>query len=314
MVECWSPKPKMGVRFSHLLQIIKYMEINKLISEALGEFHNQYDLAKEIVDETISMVKTHQKKNIFSVKTENQFKKVIINIEYSEDDEEYQNMLIDMRPTSGTFDGVNDDTVAIKFFISRRDVIKQNDYDFKKRLYHIAVHELNHGYVILNQAKYNEKGGKELLNPLPLWYNNCIVFLQEYQKNDIAYQFVQSLYACHEKEMKAIISETTPHIENYVKEKNVYDKNTFIEALKESEPFQRYYTALYVVLPEAKQRKESILNVLKYWGFDFDEHGLERMFIFIERKSKIALKYIEKNAMLYYHEHIKLGDTNWFKQ
>ena len=71
---------------------------------------------------------------------------------------------------------------------------------------------------------------------------------------------------------------------------------------------------MYVVLPKAKQKKESILNVLKYWGFDFDEHGLERMFVFIERKSKIALKYIEKNAMLYYHEHIKLGDTNWFKQ
>ena len=103
------------------------MEINKLITEALGEFHNQYNLAKEIVNETILMIKTHQKKNIFSVKTENQFKKVIINIEYSEDDENYQNMLIDMRPTSGTFDGVNDDTVGIKFFISRRDVIKQND-------------------------------------------------------------------------------------------------------------------------------------------------------------------------------------------
>ena len=65
MVECWSPKPMIGVRISYLLQTIKYMEINKLISEALGEFYNQYNLAKEIVDVTISMIKNHQKKNNF---------------------------------------------------------------------------------------------------------------------------------------------------------------------------------------------------------------------------------------------------------
>lgn len=91
--------------------------IENLINEALGEFPNQYNLAKEIANETISMVKTHQRKLRFETKSETQFKTVIIKIEYSEDDEDYRNMLVDMRPTSGIFDGVNDDTVGIKFFI-----------------------------------------------------------------------------------------------------------------------------------------------------------------------------------------------------
>ena len=288
--------------------------IENLINEALGEFSNQYNLAKEIANKTISMVKTHQRKLRFETKSETQFKTVIIKIEYSEDDEDYRNMLVDIRPTSGIFDGVNDNTVGIKFFISRNDILKQRYDDLEQKLYSIAVHELNHGYVILNQAKYNEKGGKDLVNPLPSWYNQCIVFLHEYQNNDIAYQFVQALYACHEKEMKAIISETTPHIENYIRGRGNYDRDTFVEALKTSEPYQRYYTSLYVVLPKARERKNSILNLLDYWGFDFDENDLERMFTFIERKSKIALKYIEKNSMLYYHEHIKLGKTDWFKK
>lgn len=289
------------------------MTIGKLITEALGEFPQQYALAKEIANTAIEMVKTHDKKNNFKPSNNNTFKKINIYMTYSEDDEDFQDM-IDVRQTSGSFEGVNDTTFAIGFFIARNDVLKQGYDKLEKTLYHIAVHELNHGYVVLQQSKYNEKSGKELLTPLPEWYDTCIIFLQEYQQNDIAYQFVQSLYACHEKEMKAIISETTPHIENYVKEKDAYDRDTFIEALKTSEPFQRYYTSLYEVLPEAKNREDLILNVLKYWGFDFDKHGLERMFIFIERKCKIALKYIEKNAMLYYHEHIKLGKTDWFKK
>lgn len=284
----------------------------EVINEALGEFSNQYNLAKEIAEKSISMIKSHHRDGVFNTQTDCQFKKYIITIEYSEDDVNYRNMMIDMRPTSGTFNGVNDDTVGIKFFISRNDILKQSYDNLEQTLYHIAVHELNHGYVILNQAKYNEKGGKDLINPLPSWYNQCIVFLNEYQNNDIAYQFVQALYACHEKEMKAIISETTPHVENYVREKGSYDRDTFIEALKSSEPFQRYYTALYKILPEAKNRTHAILFVLQYWGFDFDENVMEHMFTFVERKCKIALKYIEKNAMLYYHEHIKLGKTDWF--
>ena len=288
--------------------------VDFIINEALGEFPNQYALAREIANKAIEMVKVHHRNGTYETKTDSQFKKYIITIEYSEDDERYENMLIDMRPTSGTFDGVNENTVGVKFFISRNDILKQSYDKLEEKLYHIAVHELNHGYVILNQAKYNEKGGRELVNPLPEWYNSCIVFLHEYKNNDIAYQFVQALYACHEKEMKAIISETTPHIETFIRDKKTNDRDTFVEALKTSESFQRYYTVLYKILPEAKQRKNSLLNVLQYWGFDFDDKGLEKMFSFIERKCNIALKYIEKNAMLYYHEHIKLGKTDWFKK
>ena len=288
------------------------MEVNEFLFEALGEFRNQYVLAKEIASVAVEMVKTHDKKSSFKPLNDSNFKNIIVYITYSEDDEDFQK-LIDVRQTSGSFEGVNDSTFAIGFFIARNDVLKQGYDKLEKTLYHIAVHELNHGYVILQQSKYNEKGGKELLNPLPEWYNKCVVFLREYPKNDIAYQFVQSLYACHEKEMKAIISETTPHIETYVKEKDSYDKDTFMEALKSSESFQRYYTTLYKTLPTAFERKDSILNVLNYWGFDFEENSLEHMFTFIERKSKIALKYIEKNAMLYFHEHIKLNNTTWFR-
>ena len=150
----------------------------EVINEALGEFPQQYTLAKEIAKKVINMIKTHDKNLEFEPSTNNKFKTVQIELEYSEDDESFKS-LIDVRPTSGTFNGVNDDTVAVKFFIARNDVLKQTYDKLEQTIYHIAVHELNHGYVILNQAKYNEKGGKDLVNPLPSWCNQCIVFLRQ---------------------------------------------------------------------------------------------------------------------------------------
>ena len=284
----------------------------EIINEALGEFPQQYTLAKEIAKKVINMIKTHDKNLEFEPSTDNKFKTVQFELEYSEDDERFKS-LIDVRPTSGTFNGVNDDTVAVKFFIARNDVLKQTYDKLEQTIYHIAVHELNHGYVILNQAKYNEKGGKDLITPLPEWYNTCVIFLQNYKHNDIAYQFVQGLYACYEKEVKAIVSETTPQIENYLDKVGRNDRNSFITALENSESFQRYYIILHKVLPNVEENKEKIIKCLDFWGFDVNDKTFNDLLRFVRQRASVALHYIQKNAMLYYHRFIKHEKTDWFE-
>lgn len=286
---------------------------NEIINEALGEFPQQYTLAKEIANKVINMVKIHDKKLKFIPSINNKFKNVIIDIDYSEDDEEFKN-LVDVRPTSAMFNGVNDDTVRIKFFIARNDVLKQNYDNLEQTIYHISAHELNHAYVVLNQAKYNEKGNRELVNPLPEWYDKCIDFLQNYTRNDIAYQFVQSLYACHEKELKAIVSETTPQLEIYLEKVKVKDRNAFVNALENIEPFQRYYEILYKVLPEVDNNKDKLINCLNFWNFNVDEKKFKEICNLIKQKANIALNYVQKNAMLYFHRFVKHDKTDWFKK
>lgn len=285
----------------------------EIINEALGEFPQQYTLAKEIASKVISMVKIHDKKLRFTPLTDNKFNTVIINIDYSEDDADFKN-LIDIRPTCGQFNGVNDDTVSIKFFIARNDVLKQSYGDLEQTIYHIAAHELNHGYVVLAQSKYNEKGNRDLVNPLPEWYDKCIVFLQNYTRNDIVYQFIQGLYACHEKEMKAIVSETTPQIEIYLDKVGEDDRESFIEALENSESFQRYYEILYKVLPEVNNNKDRLINCLNFWNFNVDERKFDNMYKFIQQKANIALNYVQRNSMLYFHRFVKHDKTDWFKK
>ena len=288
------------------------MTVREIINEALGEFPMQYISAKEIAEKTLSMIKKHIKKLTYKSKVGAKFETVIINVQYSQDDEDFR-MMLDVRPTHGTFAGVNDTTISISFFIARNDILSLTDNELINKIYSIAVHELNHGYVILSQAKYNQKRGKELVNSLPEWYDKCINFLQNYKRVDIAYGFVQALYACYEKEINAIVSETTPQISNYMVNKNKQDRDTFIEALENSEPFQRYYNALYEVLPQIKENKDRLISVLNFWKFDFNEKTFDEICDFIERKSTMALKYVEKNAMLYYHNNIKLGKTDWFE-
>ena len=288
------------------------MTVREVINESLGEFSMQYILAKEIAEKTLSMIKKHTKKLTYKSKVGAKFETVIINVQYSQDDEDFR-MMLDVRPTHGTFAGVNDTTISISFFIARNDILSLTDNELINKIYSIAVHELNHGYVILSQAKYNQKRGKELVNSLPEWYDKCINFLQNYKRVDIAYGFVQALYACYEKEINAIVSETTPQICNYMVNKNKQDRDTFIEALENSEPFQRYYNALYEVLPQIKENKDRLISVLNFWKFDFNEKTFDEICDFIERKSTMALKYVEKNAMLYYHNNIKLGKTDWFE-
>ena len=166
---------------------------------------------------------------------------------------------------------------------------------------------------ILNQAKYNEKGGKDLITPLPEWYNTCVIFLQNYKHNDIAYQFVQGLYACYEKEVKAIVSETTPQIENYLDKVGRNDRDSFITALENSESFQRYYIILYKVLPNVEENKEKIIKCLDFWGFDVNEKTFNHLLRFMKQRANVALHYIQKNAMLYYHRFIQREKTDWFK-
>lgn len=231
--------------------------LNKVINEALGEFPQQYSLAKEISETVINMVKTHDRKGIFKASTNGMFKTYIINIEYSEND------------------------------------------------------ELNHGYVIVAQAKYNMRLNRDLVNDLPTWYEPIIRLINQYQMDDdIVMRFAKALYACYEKEMKAIVSETTPHIEKELGCKPYSTRNDFINALKNCEPFKRYYQALYEVLPEARLKKDRIKQVFNTYGIEYGEW----MFDFIAQKSTMALKYVEKNAMIYFHEHIKLGKTDWFEK
>lgn len=283
-----------------------------VINEALGEFPQQYALAKEIAKRVINMVKTHDTHIEFAPSTDNKFKMVQIEIDYSEDDKDFK-YLIDVRPTSGVFDGVNDDTVALKFFIARNDVLKQTYDKLEQTLYHIAAHELNHGYVVLAQSKYNERGGKDIITPLPDWYNTCIIFLQNYKHNDIAYQFVQGLYACYEKEIKAIVSETSPQIENYLEKLGKNDRESFIEALENSESFQRYYTILHKILPNVDENKSKIIKCLDFWGFDINEKIFNELLRFMKQRASVALHYTQKNAMLYYHRFIQREKTDWFK-
>lgn len=287
--------------------------IENLINEALGEFPKQYALALEIADKAINMVKTHDRRGVFDSFSESIFKKFEINIEYSEDDF-VGNMLIDVRPTKGSFNGADFDNVSINYFISRMDVLKQNYDALRQKLYEIAVHELNHGYVLVAQAKYNLNSkipDKPLVNDLPEWYEPLTKFIAEYNcDNDISMRFARALYACHEKEMKAIISETTPHIERELGDRKDYTRNDFIRVLKNCEPYKRYYNAFYEVLPEARKHKKEIKNKFEKWGIEFGEW----MFDFIGRKSVVALKYVEKNAMLYFHRFIKCGNTDWFKK
>lgn len=283
-----------------------------VINEALGEFPQQYALAKEIAKKVINMVKTHDISLEFEPSVDNKFKMVQIELEYSEDDESFKS-LIDIRPTSGSFNGVNDNIIAIKFFIARNDVLKQSYDKLEQTIYHIAAHELNHGYVILAQSKYNEKGGKDLITPLPEWYNSCIVFLENYKRNDTVYQFVQGLYACYEKEVKAIISETTPQIEIYLEKIGRNDRDSFIAALENSESFQRYYIFLHEVLPNVEKNKEKVIKCLDFWGFDVNDKTFNDLLRFVRQRASVALHYIQKNAMLYYHRFIKHEKTDWFE-
>lgn len=297
------------------------MKIETLINEALGEFPQQYELAREIAAKAISMVKTHDRNNTFEAMTKSQFKKFIITIEYSEDDPNYKNMMIDMRPTTGSFDGVNSTTVGIKYFIARIDVMKQDYEKLENKLYYIAVHELNHGYVIWNQAKYNQvhnekfpENPKPLTNPLPDWYEPILNVISKHNSDDITKRFAQALYACHEKEFKAIISQTTPYIANTLSDRGNRTRADFIKAMKNCEPYKRFYEGLYEVLPEARMKKEELVLNLKEYETGIDESNIDEFFEFVQRRCEIGLKYVEKNAMLYFHEHIKFGNTDWFKK
>lgn len=299
----------------------KVLTEEQLLNEALGEFPNQYDLAGEIADAVIDMIPRHETTKEYQSNVSTPFKRVELIVEYSEDSPQ-GGWLIDARPTKGSFLGADFDAVQLKFFIARNDVLGKRSEDLWKTIFHIAAHELNHAYVLIAQAKYNMAWNKKksadeqkpLVNPLPEWYEPITKFLANYDKEDICLKFAQALYSCNDMEIKAIISQATPHIANTLSDRKECTRKDFLHALTTCEPYKRFYENLYETLPEARQNILKIKEVLHKWKIDFDEDTLRRLLDYIEQRSTMGLKYVEKNAMLYFHEHIKFGNTDWFKK
>lgn len=300
----------------------KVLTEEQLLNEALGEFPNQYDLAGEIADAVNDMIPRHEITKEYQSNVSTPFKRVELIVEYSEDSPQ-GGWLIDARPTKGSFLGADFDAVQLKFFIARNDVLGKRSEDLWKTIFHIAVHELNHAYVLVAQAKYNmawnKKKGvdeqKPLVNPLPEWYEPITKFLAKYNHQDTAYRFAQALYSCHEKEMTAIVSETTPQLYNELGKTVRVAKHEFLVALKETESFQRFYTNLYKTLPEIRNADKQL--ILTIYGTSevpiTDEKTLEELIKFVEKKSAVGLEYVVRNSMLYYNEHLSDTKTDWFK-
>lgn len=268
----------------------------KLLNEELGAFNGQYHMANIIADTAINMIRQHRKTNESDFPFKKyKWKRFRLEIEYSED----SSFLF--LNTTATFNGCNDDVVAIIVKLSRNDVLSLTENELKHKLVKIIAHELNHGYTVI--STYNNSGH---IPNYPNFYSKIVDIIQDnsVDNNSFLYKLSYAIYVTSYIEMPAFVSQTVPQLVKKLKDKCSYDE--FKNAIIETEAYEIYHDILEDIVPQIRKSDvNSLIQEFAEYSIIFSKNDLDKIIDEIENNAKKAIKNIVRNAMRYFYEHVE---------
>ena len=275
-----------------IFEKIEY-DINNHINESLGMFDKQYEIADKLSINIYDMIVNKEKHKVFSVDSDNiNFVDVLID----------KNIL----KTNAEIYGFNDETKTVKLTVNLNEMDLKDKNSFIRLMKNILTHELMHGNIFLHRYLNGED-----INDIPDYYDICQKIFNNKIKTSAVYQeFAYALYSIYYQEMQSIVSQTYVQIENYYKQHNIKpNRENFKYVLKKIESYSTYYGNINRTVPLIKfmlsYDEKHFLEGLEEVGFNFDKKTLEKYLNLIIKRSEEAIKNIDRNAMLFYYEHIK---------
>ena len=273
---------------------IKYNRHNvndNIISEALGSFNNQHNLAIELANVVY-----------------NNYLKNILNFEYltTNDDIFKVKFIIDDTSMLNRFNAsiiaLNniEKSITIKIYLSSQ-IKKQDSRYIINQLTSSITHELMHDHVFLKRLNNNVEISDE-----PIYYPNIISVIQTADPDTILYKFSYALYATYYQEVNAIVSQTSTQLYNILGYGCNHNNEIIKNAIKNTEPYIIYNMILNEVVPCIENMTDLlieslIIKPLKQFNINLTINDIKKKTKYIKLISEKALHNILRNAMLQIH-------------
>ena len=264
---------------------------DNIISEALGSFNNQHNLAIELAN----VVYNNYLKNIlnFEYLTTNND---IFKVKFIIDD---TSMLNRFNVSIIALNNI-EKLITIKIYLSSQ-VKKQDSRYIINQLTSSITHELMYGNVFLKRLNNNVEISDE-----PIYYQNIISVIQTVDPDTILYKFSYALYATYYQEVNAIVSQTSTQLYNILGYGCNHNNETIKNAIKNTESYIIYNMILNEVVPCVENMTDSlienlIIKPLKQFNINLTINDINKKTKYIKLISEKALHNILRNAMLQTH-------------
>lgn len=277
----------------HIFNEKMYFNLSeKLLTEKLGSFEFQYEIANELANVVNNML-TNEIYN-FEYNTHSNLigvVKIILNTNGI-----FPNI-------NASFEGLTEKNETVLKINITKNIKNEDNTILLKKITNAIAHELMHSNVIQQKLK-NVEDVYDVID-IPKYYNYVINMMDKANEDTILYWYSRALYVTYYHEVNAIVSQTHIQIFNqlgYGKERN---NDEIKKALIKTEPYITYSTILNDIIPTIKNMSDNEIynNISIYYEDMFNLYDINVDFIKkslnkIEKISKNALYKICRNAMI----------------
>lgn len=267
---------------------IKNFDGEKLITESLGAFQDQYALSKEISDLAYYMFMKNIKKNIYNPLNNKEIKVIDLTV-----------LVNPIHILHATIIGVNgeDGKVIIELHIPEAYRMANKDKVINA-ISNVVVHELMHGNVYIKRI--NNKVDNVV--DTPFYYDKLIYILRSVSEKHICRKFAYALYSTYYQEVNAMVSQANIQLSNiigYGTKTNDEIKNN----LPKIEAYQIYNEIVKDTIPKInsmtnEEIENNIVNIFKQFNIQISVKFVRDMCKKMNKIATEAIKNIIRNTIL----------------
>ena len=251
------------------------MDVDKLLTEELGVYNGQYELAKTLTQKALESLTDGIQ--VFEYQTDGRFSfnKVICNVEFSH-----------VQTSAMIYNFDEECNLYIRLFVYN----KLSHYT-RTQLTNAIAHELMHGHIFTK--RYSQKVE---INDMPFLYNVSVEAIQNQGKN-ILYYFCYGIYSTYYQEVQSFVSQAKGEIFDLLG----YNADVKV-AIQKSNSYQIYYENIKVAEKIIDMEDDSIQEIICSY---FDKRGylltpktVRKLCRTITKISRKALKDICRVAVI----------------
>lgn len=267
-----------------------YKEKAFFLTEELHSFENQYELAKELAAVTYRMAMDGEDTVVYNPQNNNVINTVDLTVETP---------IVGM--ICGRILAVNQEESKISFHvIMPQHYLETRSKEINlKYLANAIMHELMHGNI------YMKRLGQELeLEDYPSYYDLTLKLANDDTQHPLIRDIAYALYATYYQETASLVSQTEANIRLLAKDRNIatLSPQTIKSMIIYCEPWNIFWNISHGLVPTMKQFDDDdfnfVIRTFSDYGFQTDKSFWIKKIGELEKKSKIALKKITRNAML----------------